>query len=84
MLGIQKLAQWSQICALVELGNIPNIGTCSQAIIMEMLSTGTGPDEQTREAQKQKLDMGCDLKEEKEPIWRKKFLATHKNQVQVD
>lgn len=51
---------------------------------MEMLSTGTGPDEQTREAQKQKLDMGCDLKEEKEPIWRKKFLATHKNQVEVD
>ena len=30
-----------------------------------MLSTGTGPDEQTREAQKQKLDMGCDLKEER-------------------
>ena len=38
-----------------------------------MLSIGTGPDEQTREAQKQKLDMGCDLKEEKESIWRKKI-----------
>ena len=61
------------ICALVELGNIPNIGTCSQAVIMEMLSIGTGPDKQTREAQKQKLDMGCDLKEEKESIWRKKI-----------
>lgn len=39
-----------------------------------MLSIGTGPDEQTREAQKQKLDKGCDLKEEKESIWRKNSL----------
>ena len=73
MLGLQKLAQWSLICALVELGNIPNIKTCSQAVKMEMLCIGTGPEEQTREAQKQQFDMGCDLKEEKESTWRKKF-----------
>ena len=40
---------------------------------MEMLCIGTGPEEQTREAQKQQFDMGCDLKEEKESTWRKKF-----------
>lgn len=64
---------------LVELGNIPNIGTCSS--YNNGNGIGTGPDEQTREAQKQKLDMGCDLKEEKESM-EKKILATHKNQVQ--